>query len=56
MTLPEKDAVGGTLANLVLEVVQAPEKLAVMSSKSRRLSPADAANLVVATIEQRCQA
>ena len=55
LSLPEKDASGETLASIVLDAVKNPEKLAVMSTKSRELSPADAATLVVETIEKRCQ-
>ncbi len=55
LSLAEKDATSETLAGIILDVVKNPEKLAVMSAKSRELSPADAAARVVETIENRCQ-
>ncbi len=55
LSLPEKDATGETLAGMVLNVVKDPARLAVMGTRSRELSPADAAALVVETIEKRCQ-
>ena len=55
LVLKEKDTTGETLANAVLTVINNPERLAAMSEKSQRLSPADAATRVVETIEQACR-
>ena len=40
------------LARAVLNVVNDADQLAAMSTRSRQLSPADAARLVVETIEK----
>ena len=55
LSLREKDATSEALARTVSDVINSPEKLAAMAAKSRQLSPADAADQVVETIEKRCQ-
>jgi UDP-N-acetylglucosamine--N-acetylmuramyl-(pentapeptide) pyrophosphoryl-undecaprenol N-acetylglucosamine transferase len=54
--LAEKDAGGDRLAGLVLDIVQNPGRLAAMAGAARQLAPADAARLVVETMEEHCRA
>ena len=53
--LPEKDAGSNRLADLVLEILADPAKLAAMAAASRRLAPPDAALLIVETMEKVCR-
>jgi UDP-N-acetylglucosamine--N-acetylmuramyl-(pentapeptide) pyrophosphoryl-undecaprenol N-acetylglucosamine transferase len=54
--LAQKDAGGDRLALTVLEIVRNPGRLAAMAGAARQLAPADAALLVVETMEKECRA
>ena len=53
--LKESEATAETLARTILEAVENPARLASMSAAARTLAPADAASLLVDTIEKQCQ-
>ena len=53
--LKERETTGDFLAKIVLEILRSPSKLASMAEEARRLAPADAAALLVETIEQQCR-
>jgi UDP-N-acetylglucosamine--N-acetylmuramyl-(pentapeptide) pyrophosphoryl-undecaprenol N-acetylglucosamine transferase len=53
--MKESDATGDTLASQILELLDAPQRLADMSQKARALAPGDAAERVADTMLQFCQ-
>ena len=55
LMLPERDITGRALTDLVSGLLRDPIRLNLMASASRRLAPANAASLVVATLEAHCQ-
>lgn len=55
LLLPEKEISGNALAVTVQSLLADPAKLATMSIAARTLAPADAAALVVETLEKQCQ-
>ena len=54
-TLAERDAGGNRLAGMVLDLLQNSGRLAVMADAAHQLAPADAALLVVETMEKHCR-
>ena len=55
VTLKERETTGDFLAKIVLEILRSPPKLSSMADEARRLAPADAAALLVETMEQQCR-
>ncbi len=55
VALKERETTGDYLAKIVLEILRAPAKLTSMAAEARRLAPADAATLLVETLEQQCR-
>lgn len=55
VALKERETTGDYLAQIVLEILRSPAKLTSMAAEARRLAPADAATLLVETIEQQCR-
>ena len=53
--LPERGIAPDALVDTLQDLLGNPAKLATMAAASRALAPADAAALVVATIERQCQ-
>ena len=53
--LKERETTGDFLAKIVLEILRSPPKLSSMADEARRLAPADAAVLLVETLEQQCR-
>lgn len=55
LLLPERELINDTLAVTVESLLADSNKLAAMAAAARTLAPADAAALVVETIEKQCQ-
>ena len=55
ISVKESEATGDSLAKITLEAMQNPSKLAGMAAAARGLAPADAAALLVDTIEKQCR-
>jgi UDP-N-acetylglucosamine--N-acetylmuramyl-(pentapeptide) pyrophosphoryl-undecaprenol N-acetylglucosamine transferase len=55
MLLKESEATGDTLASRILELLEAPGRLAEMSQKARALAPGDAAERVAETMLPFCK-
>lgn len=56
LSMPEHLASGEKLANTVLSVIEHRDQLAAMTTRTRELSPVEAASRVADSIEKRCQA
>ena len=53
--LKESEATAEALARTILEATENPARIAAMAAAARKLAPADAASLLVDTIEKQCQ-
>ena len=52
VALKERETTADYLAKIVLEILRSPPKLSAMAAEARRLAPADAAALLVETLEK----